>query len=144
MLSYDKIILDINRKIIKKETLLIYLIYVDDFDLIKKITSNENINKKDKNGLTSLMYACACGNYRVSNFFIKNKANINDKNKDGITPLMFAAMEGHKSIVKLLLRNNASIDSVDNCGLNAITYAQKYRWKCIANLLIRTLNWRIR
>jgi ankyrin repeat protein len=73
------------------------------------------INKKDKEGMTTLMWY-AIGNRmddensKVISHLIKNGEDINAQNNNGMTALMLCAMKNKKASVKILLDNKADIN----------------------------------
>jgi len=59
-----------------------------------------DINKKDKNGNTALIWASQEGHIEIVKSLLANGANINEKDKYGNTALIWASQEGHIEIVK--------------------------------------------
>lgn len=139
---------DVNAKNNKKCTSLMLIIknnklftrsefYMEDGDLIldlKVISSNiikllinagANVNAKDKNGNTPLMFASIIKNSEIVNLLIKAGANVNDVNESGTTALIYAAARGDKKTVKLLLNNNADISIQDYSNDNALLRAKR-------------------
>lgn len=73
--------------------------YIEDDD--------NNINAKDKNGITPLMYAVQSNNTRVIQLLLSNGADVNIKNNDGDTALCIAYERDYFEAFKLLLENRA-------------------------------------
>jgi ankyrin repeat protein len=62
-----------------------------------------NVNVKDAEGSTPLMYACDLGYPSFVQFLLNAKAKVNTKNKHTRTALSLASEQGHTDIVRLLL-----------------------------------------
>lgn len=87
-------------------------------DKVKKLIKNgSNINVKDNEGRTPLMYATLNSFLMVAQILIKNGADSNLQDKDGRTALM---MSGTERIKNLLLENGADVNITDNKGNNII------------------------
>jgi hypothetical protein len=71
-----------------------------------------NVNAKDENENTPLMFASEDGHLGIVNLLLLEKGiDINAKNKEGQTPLALAVLNGHKDIVKLLLEKDADVNA---------------------------------
>ena len=78
----------------------------DDIKALKKalVQKDADVNAKDGDGRTPLMWACLNGNRGMVKLLLKNAGiKINEKETRGITALMFAAYHGHDKIVQYLL-----------------------------------------
>lgn len=89
-------------------------------DLNKKI----NIDEKDDNGITALMFAAMRGHLTVVQELIQRNTNITAKNHKGVTALMYAAYFGHLTVVQEILKQkpNTIKDTEDN-GNTILMYA---------------------
>jgi ankyrin repeat protein len=61
-----------------------------------------DVNTKDEDGWTALMYACLKGEKKVAEFLIEKGVDVNAKDKNGRTALMIAKENGYDEIFKLL------------------------------------------
>ena len=76
-----------------------------DIEEIKNLISQgADVNEKDKNNKTLLIFASYNGNKEIIDFLISNGANVNDKDSYaiGYTALMYANIIKNKEIIKLL------------------------------------------
>jgi len=97
-----------------------------DITVIEELIKNgANINIKDNNELTPLMYAANNGHFEAAKLLIKSGANVNSQDNSGQTALMLAAIgsqKNHKNIYNLLIKNKANSKLKDNYGLTASMY----------------------
>jgi len=94
-------------KLINNNDLLFISCQYGYLEIVKLLLENSaNINKKNNNGMNSLIYAFMYGNLEIVKLLIKNGADINDNNNK--TSLIFACNFGHLEIVKLLIKNGAN------------------------------------
>ena len=82
-----------------------------------------NINDKDKDGWTALIWASYEGHLGVVQYLADNGANINDKDNDGWTALMRASWRGYSEIVKYLIEIGADINIKNDKGETALDLA---------------------
>lgn len=105
----------INKKDKRGLTPLIMAIKDNCFDKVKiLIKNNANVNFKDKNGWTSLIFSTIFdGNGNIVKILIKNNVNLNSQDRDGWTILMLTTFHGRdrKNIIKLLLNFNANVNT---------------------------------
>ncbi len=103
-----------------------------DIDEVKAfVTSGIDINIKNDNGITALIFASRGGNKEVLELLLDKGADINVADNDGNTALIFASYAGNKEIIELLLDRGINVDAVDNHGYTALKIASSYRWGCI-------------
>ncbi|MCK4319154.1 ankyrin repeat domain-containing protein [Candidatus Micrarchaeota archaeon] len=74
--------------------------------LLKK---GADINAKDVNGKTALMWAAGYGPIEIAELLIEKGADVNARNEYGQTALMWATMYGHKKIVELLIQKGVDV-----------------------------------
>ena len=86
------------------------------------IEAGADINKKDRNGASSFIYAVIKGNINIINLLIQNGADTNIYDGDGMTPLMIAAENNDIPLVHLLIQNGADINKQDPEGLTVLDY----------------------
>ena len=87
------------------------------------IGNGANVNLRDKDGRTALMYAVQKGCDKAGELLLKNKANPNLQDKDGKTALMFAAEQGKLTSTEMLVKYEADITLTDKNGQNALMIA---------------------
>ncbi len=68
----------------------------------KLIKKGENVNKKDGNGKTPLMYAAEQGDEETARLLINHGADVHAKNGEGKTAASFAAINGYERMMKIL------------------------------------------
>ena len=78
------------------------------------LTSQVNINDKNKYGWTALINAAFDSNESMVSLLIDKGADINMKNNNGSTALMLAAINNRESMVSLLIAKGADINMKDN------------------------------
>ena len=95
----------------------------------KLIAANADVNGRNKNGRTPLMFAATHGNYYLMEKLILSKANINETDNKGFTPLMLACLENRYKYqvqtVEMLIKCNADIKVINKDGKNAMFYAER-------------------
>lgn len=96
-----------------------------DVPTVEKLVTPENINQKNENGRTALMYAAENGNTTIGQKLLDKGANVNEKSNSGGTSLMLAAYYGHKDMVRMLLTAGAKIDEKNNAGNDALKIVQE-------------------
>ncbi|XP_045485898.1 kinase D-interacting substrate of 220 kDa B isoform X4 [Pieris rapae] len=93
------------------------LINNDTNELQNYLAANKNVNvdDRDENGTTALMYASEKGRVEAVRLLIGAGADACAADVDGWTPLAFAARAGHLNVVRELVEASVTIDSRD-CG----------------------------
>jgi len=142
-----------NDVIIKKTSDYFHAAVIGDIEYIQNyIESGKDINYKNEDGWTALMFASFNDNAESVSILIHAGAGINIKNNDGETALILCLKKVHTEIstdprkrqyetVKLLLDAGAELNITDNKGftamkLAALDYRDKIR-KLIKNKLNR-------
>jgi ankyrin repeat protein len=93
----------------------------DTMKLIQIITclvqrmSSENLNIRDMNGFTPVMYACEYGNVNILKLLIDHGADINITSSEGVTCLLLAIVNAEVAIVKCLIESGFDTKK-DNCS----------------------------
>ena len=82
-------------------------------EVISLLTGNRDVNMKDQDGRTALMYASYNGHTEIVKELLNKGAKINLRDQNGRTALMFAASGPFPETVKLLLENKAEPDLAD-------------------------------
>ncbi|BCB96053.1 hypothetical protein JZK55_09750 [Dissulfurispira thermophila] len=85
-----------------------------------------DVNAKDSNGWTALIWAAMEGKIDVINFLISKGANVYVKDNMGWTALMRAATKGHTSVMELLINKGIDVNAKANDGWTALTEAAWY------------------
>ena len=95
-----------------------------------------DIEYKDKDHFTALIWAASAGHPEVVGLLLEKGANIVTGASDGATALYIAAWNGHLEVVKLLLEKGASIEAAKSTGATALLIAaQGGRLKVVELLL---------
>ena len=103
------------------------------FDLVKTGTLEEvnnaikagaDINARDKDGKTPLMYAAWNNqNPEVIKVLLEAGADVNARDKNGWTPLMYAAWNENPDVIKVLLEAGADVNARDKDGRTPLMWA---------------------
>ncbi|MCL5277841.1 MAG: ankyrin repeat domain-containing protein [Deltaproteobacteria bacterium] len=100
------------------------------------IGKGANVNAKDDDGKTVLMFAVEMSSVDLIKFLIEKKADVNAKNNDGNTALMEAIISScDTGIVKFLIAHGADVNAMNRYGATPLRIALKHRRKRIADLL---------
>lgn len=89
------------------------------------ITSGADLNFKNSQQMTALMYAALTGNLTIAQELIAAKADPNIQDQNGTTALMFAALTGRLEIAQELLHAGADLYIQDHHGERAFIWAMK-------------------
>ena len=88
-----------------------------------------DVNAKDEDGITALMWAICKGNIEIIQMLLKKGADVNAKDKNGVSALALSVMGPsrwrQKEIVSILLEKGADMNAIDNYGLTAVMWAYK-------------------
>lgn len=91
-------------------------------DIRELISRGADVNMKDQQGWTALMWASGKGDKEVVEVLISNGADVNLKGKTDMTALMYAALYGQKEIIAMLINSGAKVDLQDNKGKTVLYY----------------------
>ena len=95
-----------------------------DIDNVRKlIKNNANINARDDQGATPLIWAAAYGKAEVVKYLVSRGAALDSTTKDGITALMIAVEYGEKEVVSVLLNAGANVNRQEPSGYSALMIA---------------------
>ena len=89
------------------------------------IDAGADVNIKDKDGSTALMWASDNGHTETVKLLIDAGADVNIKNKYGRTALMWASRCNRKETVKLLIDAGADVNAKDEDGWTALIWASR-------------------
>ncbi|PNF35365.1 hypothetical protein B7P43_G02571 [Cryptotermes secundus] len=102
------------------------------------IDQEYDVDVKDSNGLTALMWASSYGQLPTVQLLLKRGAQLEFEGQEGETPLLLAAAGGHHEVVRLLLTEGAAVNHADEIGNTALMYAAHGDHPhCTNELLIR-------
>jgi len=106
--------------------------------VIELLKYTRDINLKDNNRYTALIYAAKNGHTDIVQLLLQEYANVNMQNNDSYTALTFAAQNGHTDIVRLLLDKDANVNIQGNkYGNTALISAAHNGHTDIVRLLIQ-------
>jgi ankyrin repeat protein len=75
------------------------------------LANRADVNRKDKDGQTSLHWAVGRGHKDTAELLLAHGADVNAKDNDGKTPLSRAVYAGHRDVAELLLVNGAEVNT---------------------------------
>lgn len=95
------------------------------------------VDARDAEGITVLMYASYHGQESIVNLLIERGANINaSEYVDGRTALMDSSINGQSEMVELLLNRGADINAKSNTGWTALMWAVERKRNEVVALLV--------
>jgi len=86
------------------------------------IAHGADVNAKNDDGLTPLLYAAGYGRLEVVEALLAHGAAVNAKDDKGLTPLHYAAEHGRLEVVDALLAHGAAVNAKDDKGLTPLKY----------------------
>lgn len=95
-----------------------------------------NINARDSDGRTCLMWASKMGDKFIVEKLLLWGADCNLLNSDGRTALMWAAKKGHLEIVKALIKAGANVNATSVSYQTPLMFASEFTHADIVKLLI--------
>lgn len=95
-----------------------------------------NVNEKDDNGWTPLLFASTKQYTGICDCLIKNGADVDEKDIHGLTPLHFAVIYRDKTMIQYLIAKNANIDAKNNAENTPLHIACENGYKEICELLV--------
>lgn len=109
---------------VNSKLFLFYSVQSGYVDAVKWIlTQNPQLNIKDTQGLTPLIWAVQLHHNEVTKSLISFKADVNMTDAEGMSPLMYAANSENYEGVKLLIENKADVNAQDNGGHTALMFS---------------------
>jgi ankyrin repeat protein len=101
------------------------------------IENGANVNAKDADGYTALMYTARKNNAEVVSMLLERGADVNAKNKGGYTALIFAI--GHPNyaeVISMLLERGADVNAKTNEGITPLMRAASRNGESVVSALI--------
>ena len=80
------------------------------------IENGADLNIKDNEGRTALIWASIKENFEIVKLLVENGADLDIKDNEGKTALIWASIKENFKIVKFLVENGADLDIQDNSG----------------------------
>ena len=108
-----------------------------DIDTVKQcLCDGANVNVKENDGWTPLIYASWNGHTDVAKLLLENDADVNAKDSAGRTPLMCTTWHGHIEVAKVLIDNGANINAKNIHGWTPLMWGSSKGHADIAKLLV--------
>jgi ankyrin repeat protein len=117
-----------------------------DLNGVKECIENgADVNCKDNDGWTPLMYSSDNGHLKIVKYLIKNGVDVNCKDIGGSTPLIWSSYDGHFGIVKVLIENGADVNCKSNGGYTPLMFSSTRGYLEIVKVLIENgTDWNIK
>jgi len=97
---------------------------IGDYSRVRSaIARGEDVNQKDKDGNTPLIYAASRGYTNIVRELVDAKAMVDDRDPEGKTALMHASMKSQLPTVNLLLGAGADVNARDQSDRTALDWA---------------------
>jgi len=122
--------------ILQKQSILGALLRKDIETAKKIIEKGADVNQKDKDGNTALIYASKNEYIDIVNALLEKGADVNQKDKDGNTALIYASSYGYIDIVNALLEKGVDVNQKNKDGSTALIYASISAYIDIVNALL--------
>ena len=94
-----------------------------EIEKVKSLATKENVNEKDDQGATPLIWASRYGKKDIVELLIAKGADVHAAPEDGGGALHFAASYGHTDVCETLIRSGAKIDQPELFGRTALSFA---------------------
>ena len=103
------------------------------------IAGGADVNARDSEGETALLYASGAGSASVIRLLLSAKAEVNIQDRKGETALMEAAWKGHSQVVQDLIGAGADPLLADNAGHTAVALAMRTKHGGIESALRKAM-----
>lgn len=111
---------------------------IDKLEITKILIANgANVNAKDINGDTPLIFAVIYNNFESTKLLLSNGANPNIRNNKGETPIFNAVRD--MELVELLIKYKAILDIKNKEGVSLLEHTIKYGTIGVFDLLLKNL-----
>ena len=89
---------------------------------MKKLLTKRNVETRDENGNSLLMWACLTGMKKNCEILLNTGALVDIQDHEGETALLKAASKGHDEVCIMLLKNKAHINQIQHlvCILDGV------------------------
>jgi ankyrin repeat protein len=95
-----------------------------DLEKVKKlVVKDSDLNFKNSDGMTSLIYACFLNRFEIAKFLIEKGADVNAETNKGITGIMFASDRENLDFVKYMAEIGAEVNAKTSDGRTALLIA---------------------
>ena len=95
-----------------------------------------DINARDNEGMTPLIWAAYGGNESVARLLIERGADMNATDNRGMTALLVVAMSPDEATVRLLIERGVDTNAMDSEGKTPLMWAAIHERDPIARLLV--------
>jgi len=108
-----------------------------DINAVKSyLEANGDVDYKNENGITALMWAAFAGHDSdIIDTLINAKTNVNARDLSGKTAMMWGAISGKTQAIQQLLNADADVNEKDAEGKTAFMYATQHSHAAIVQLL---------
>eukprot|EP00286_Rhodomonas_abbreviata_P016914 CAMPEP_0181320574 /NCGR_PEP_ID=MMETSP1101-20121128/18201_1 /TAXON_ID=46948 /ORGANISM="Rhodomonas abbreviata, Strain Caron Lab Isolate" /LENGTH=298 /DNA_ID=CAMNT_0023428297 /DNA_START=24 /DNA_END=920 /DNA_ORIENTATION=- len=103
--------------------LMVACVANDEEEVMKWIDDKFEIEAKDMDGRTPLMYAAQPGHVHLVKLLLEKGADVNVKDRDGKSVLTASAMWNNIEVMKVLIAAGAHVEDFDTNGTTALMYA---------------------
>lgn len=100
------------------------------------IEEGADINAKDSDGSTALMWAAWRNELDAAKLLIQSGADVNAKDSKAVTALMYASEKNSHHVAKLLIEKGADINEKNNKGETALMWAAWRDSAAVTTLLL--------
>jgi ankyrin repeat protein len=100
------------------------------------LAQGADVNGKDEQGATPLLYATLRSQKATVDFLLSNGAKTDVATKDGVTPLYLAARYGEAEIASMLVAKGAKVDALVSDGKSPLHFAARYGFLEVVRLLV--------
>lgn len=141
---FDKQLLAAQERPLLEDHCWLEVIGTGNMEIAKKMMAQIDINEKDDEGYTGLMWATYNGRDNMVRLLLESpNIDINSQNDYGCTALIYSAAQGYEKIVKLLLAApDINVNRQNINGYTTLMCATHYGYDNIVKLLLSapTLN----
>ena len=120
------------------ESNLIEVSRIGDYLAVDRyLQQGADVNCRDKDGLTPLIWAAIQGHEEVVRLLLERGGDLEAKNHNGDTALMWASLMGHKDVVDFMLDRGANADLCEpESGVTALMAASAKGHADVAQVLV--------
>lgn len=104
-------------------------------ECLRLLSEGADVNARDADGCTPLLWAVLSGNMEVASLLIEKGADINSSNNDGETALHWASTTGNTEIAEMLISKGAEVNCKDTFGITPLRSASLNQDKDMIKIL---------